>query len=190
MNSEARLRAALRRIRPEKHDAPLVRRADSDIPLANLDNIPGGQYLLDTTVHIHAGQGKLPDAVRLILRNHQVWNSSVGVAELSHTLGVLDPADPRTPGRWRFIRDVLARMPAHRIVTPDNEIWMEAGIFAGTLTRTQGLGRADRRKLFNDALVLLCARKNGLRVLTADLADFDLMTQVRPDCEVLFYRPV
>lgn len=57
---------------------------------------------------------------------------------------------------------------------------------AGTLARTQGYQRAQRKELFNDALTYLTAAKTGLPVLTQN-HDFDLLWQLHPAGGVIFY---
>ena len=42
--------------------------------------------------------------------------------------------------------------------------------------------------LLNDALIFFDARKHGRTVLTRNVADFDLLQQLAPDGQVLFYR--
>ena len=43
--------------------------------------------------------------------------------------------------------------------------------------------------LLNDALALMTARKHGLVLLTAKIVDFDLLSQLRTDAQVIYYRP-
>jgi predicted nucleic acid-binding protein len=62
-------------------------------------------------------------------------------------------------------------------------------MLAGTLSRTQGLGREARHTLLFDCLILASARRSGLTVLTANQRDFDLLQQVVTDAKVAFYRP-
>jgi hypothetical protein len=107
--------------------------------------------------------------------------------ELSALAGLLSPDHPDTP---RVIDQVLAsigRRPVHRIVNPDREVWRDAGILAGLLARVQQYGKAEQRKSLNDALIFLSAVKAGLTVLTRNLSDFDLLTQLAPYGKVLFY---
>jgi len=77
--------------------------------------------------------------------------------------------------------------PAHRILTPDRDIWREAGILAGLLVRLQGYGKNDRRKALNDALIFLTAAKNGCVVLTRNILEFDLLTQLDTRGQAIFY---
>jgi predicted nucleic acid-binding protein len=172
---------ALRRLRPGRRRRSLARRDISLLPFVSIRTPPSRNLLLDTSVYVHAGQGKLPGAVAGFIESSRIHHSSVCY---------LDPLDPRSAGNTAFIADTLRRIPAHRTVGPDAEIFVEAGILSGTLARLQGIATTASRKLLNDALTLLTARKHGLVVLTADIADFDLLSQLRPDCRVLFYSAV
>jgi predicted nucleic acid-binding protein len=77
--------------------------------------------------------------------------------------------------------------PAHRILTPDRDIWREAGILAGLMARLQGYGKSEQRKTLNDAVILLTAAKNGCSVLTRNVSDFDLLMQIDPKGQTIFY---
>ena len=96
---------------------------------------------------------------------------SVGVAN----------ADPSRAG-WPALRDhyveLLAAVPANRMITPDAQVWADAGVVAGTLARTQGYQPVQRRECLNDALIFLTAAKAGIAVLTANRDEFDLIQQV------------
>lgn len=58
---------------------------------------------------------------------------------------------------------------------------------AGILARTQGLARDDRRKLLNDALILLTAAEAQAVLVSRNLKDMDLLLRLRPDVQVLLY---
>ncbi|VTZ26590.1 conserved hypothetical protein [Methylocella tundrae] len=61
---------------------------------------------------------------------------------------------------------------------------------AGALFRLSGLprGAGHERKLLNDALIFLQARLLGASVLTANVRDFDFLSQLAPTGRVIFYR--
>jgi hypothetical protein len=67
-------------------------------------------------------------------------------------------------------------------------IWREAAIAAGLLARLQGFAPSRTHDLLNDALIFFDARRHGRTVLTRNIADFDLLQQLAPDGQVLFYR--
>ncbi|ROQ01476.1 putative nucleic acid-binding protein [Stella humosa] len=136
--------------------------------------------VLDTNVYIRSAAGTLPAAVAALLDRGLLFHCSVCVSEL--TLGIAN-ADP-SRGNWRAMRDhyvaLIATFSPTRILTPDPQVWTEAGLVAGTLARTQRFQREQRRECLNDALIFLTAAKAGLPVLTADRVDFDLIQQVAP----------
>lgn len=63
-------------------------------------------------------------------------------------------------------------------------------MLAAVITRLQRYATGGRRRAFADALVLASALKAGPTVLTANIADFDLLQQPLPDVGVAFYRRV
>jgi predicted nucleic acid-binding protein len=186
LSSSSDARRTLRRLKPLERRAKLQYRQRSELPfIADAPLIP--KLLLDTTVYIDELQGKLPRDVELALRSASLWHSSVTEAELSALVGLLNPDHSDTP---QVIHQVLAsieRRPDHRIVTPDREVWRDAGVLAGLLARLQQYGKVERRKALNDTLIYMSAAKTGLTVLTRDISDFDLLMQLSPQGKVLFY---
>lgn len=184
------LDVALRRVRPDRRRQPLTIRTPIALLADDADPQAIGPILLDTCVFIDNGHSKLPlGARRLLASRGLVHVSSVTGMELASAFGRLDPADPRTTGNLRYLRETLARVPAHRIVTAVAADHVMAGILAGTITRLQGLDQAARRRLMFDCLIFASARRSGLTVLTANSRDYDLLQQLVPDTKVAFYRP-
>ena len=70
---------------------------------------------------------------------------------------------------------------------PDRDTWRDAGILAGLLARLQRYGKNEQRKALNDALLFLTAAKNGCVVLTRKLSEFDLLMQLDPRGQAVFY---
>jgi predicted nucleic acid-binding protein len=167
---------------------PLARRPDEVLPFARSDVRPPGQLVLDTTVYIDQVQRRFPADLGVLLRKGGLWHSAVAVAGLTVGLGRLDPRHPATPTAVRQIEAVIAKMPSHRILTPNLAVWRQAGIAAGVLARLQGLAASRAHDLLNDALIFFDARRHGRTVLTRNIADFDLLQQLAPDGQVLFYR--
>jgi predicted nucleic acid-binding protein len=102
--------------------------------------------------------------------------------------GRLDPAHPGTRAVVQQIRAAIAQVPARRIVTPDISVWYEAGIASGLVSRLRRQSDWANRRLLSDALIFFDARRHGRTVLTRNIADFDLLQQLAPDGQVLFYR--
>jgi predicted nucleic acid-binding protein len=109
-------------------------------------------------------------------------------AELAAAIGLLDPSHSKNREITEQISAVIERRPSYRTIAPDSEIWREAGVLSGVLSRLQGYGRDHRRRALNDALVFATGRKHGCTVLTRNVADFDLLQQLDPSGSVLFYK--
>lgn len=123
-----------------------------------------------------------------MLRATEAWHSPVTEAELAASYGLLDPALPQTAAIIEQIVAVIDRRSTYRTITPDPEVWREAGVLSGTLARTQKYGTEQRRRLLNDALLFASARKYGCAVLSRDVLDFDLLQQLDPSGGVVFYK--
>lgn len=80
--------------------------------------------------------------------------------------------------------------PEHRLHAPDAAIWGQAGVLAGLLFRLSNLPRGEghERRFVNDALIFLQARQLGASVLTANIRDFDYLSQIIPTGRVILYR--
>jgi len=173
--------AGLRRIRPEKQQTQLHPRAPGDLlSAADFPSDGRAALLLDTNVYIRSAAGTLPPAVATLLDRGLLFHCSVCAAELSTGVANADPLHPS----WRPLRDhytaLLESVLPTRLLTPDAQIWTEAGLIAGTLARTQNFQPHQRKHCLNDALIFLTAAKAGLPVLTANRVEFDLIQQLAP----------
>ena len=182
------LDCVLRRRKPEKRSTQLVQRPRQS--LVELTALPGGAPLalmLDTNVYINRAAGRLAASVRAVIDRALLFHCSVALAELA--VGVAN-ADPSRPG-WTALRDhycqLFAAVPSSRLVTPDAQLWADAGVVAGTLARTQGFQPHQRKECLNDALIFLAAAKAGIPVLTANRDEFDLIQQIAPDGRFMHY---
>ena len=187
MNSRSEFQQSLRRLKPEKHRKRLAYRDRSQLSYLSSLKPPFPKLLLDTTVYIDALQGRFPKSVEIALRAGDLWHSTVTEAELAALAGLLDPSHPETQHVIAQIAASLELRPAHRILTPDREVWREAGILAGLLARLQQYRKNERRKALNDALIFLTAAKNGCAVLTRNISDFDLLMQLDAKGQAIFY---
>jgi predicted nucleic acid-binding protein len=181
---------SLRRLKPEKHRKRLMYRDRSQLPHLSSIKPPFPKLLLDTTVYIDALQGRLLEFVEIALRAGNLWHSTVTEAELAALAGMLDPSHPETRHVTAQIAASVELRPAHRILAPDRDTWREAGILAGLLARLQQYGKNERRKALNDALIFLTAAKSGCVVLTRNISDFDLLMQLDPRGQVVFYKAI
>lgn len=77
--------------------------------------------------------------------------------------------------------------PETRVVTPDPQIWAEAGLIARTLAHTQNFQRHQRKECLNDALIFLTAARVGLPVLTVNRGEFDVIQQLAPQGSFIYY---
>jgi predicted nucleic acid-binding protein len=188
LSSSADVRSILRRLKPEKRRGPLRRRGVSDLPFVEWASHLPRVLLYDTTVYVDILQGRFPAAGDVAIRAADAWHSTVTEAELIAPCGFLNPDHPSTLETTKQITAVIERRPAHRTIGPDREIWMVAGILSGILARLQGYGRAERRRVLNDALIFATARKHGMTVLTRNADDFDFLQQLEPSARVVFYE--
>ena len=122
----------------------------------------------------------------LTQKTNQLAHANASNCE-SPAIGSLEPRHLGTAQAVKELVAAIERRPVHRTISPDREIWLEAGILVGVLTRLQQYSASDRRRVLNDALLFATARKHGLTVLTRNLRDFDLLQQLEPSCAVLFY---
>jgi predicted nucleic acid-binding protein len=178
----------LRRLKPEKRRTQLKGRPEADLAFIETTSTKPRKLLYDTTVYIDILQNQFPQNGEPMLRAAEAWHSPVTEAELAAAIGLLDPAHPHTHEITEQISNVIERLPSYRMIAPDPEIWREAGILSGVLARLQGYGRDNRRRALNDALLFATARKHGCTVLTRNVVDFDLLSQLDPAGNVLFYR--
>ncbi len=184
----SKFQGTLRRLKPDKHRAQLRPRAESELEFIGSSSHRPAKLLYDTTVYIDILQGRFPQTGEAMLRATEAWHSPVTEAELAATCGLLDPTHSQTLQIIQQVAAVIDRRPSYRTITPDPEIWREAGLLSGTLARTQGYGREQRRRVLNDALLFATARKYGCVVLSRNVRDFDLLQQLDPSGRVVFYQ--
>jgi predicted nucleic acid-binding protein len=178
----------LRRLKPHKHRSQLRPRSESELEFIDTTRHRPAKLLYDTTVYIDILQGRFPEQGSAMLRATEAWHSPVTEAELAAACGLLDPAHSRTPEIIEQVAAVIDRRPIYRTITPDPEVWREAGVLSGTLARTQGYGPEQRRRVLNDALLFASARKYGCAVFSRNVRDFDLLQQLDPSGRIMFYR--
>ncbi len=176
----------IRALKPGKRTAAPVPRPPADLAAASAA-AARCPVVLDTTVYIHGGKGVLPPHVAAIVQQWPLLHCSVALGELAHGIGRLDPSHPQTPKRRAYLESVLRQVPQHRVITPEDGIHVTAGILTGILARLLGLPSGGHRQRINDVLILLTARKAGAAVLTANIGDFDLLQQLVPPAEVVYY---
>jgi predicted nucleic acid-binding protein len=182
------LRSTLRKRKPDKHTSQLVPRPPvALVAWTTLLGAGPAVLLLDTNVYINRAAGRLAAPQREIIDQALLFHCSVALAELAMGLANADPAQSRWPALRDHYVELLATVPASRLVTPDAQVWADAGLIAGTLARTQGFQPHQRKECLNDALIFLTAAKAGLPVLTANRGEFDLIQQLAPEGRFVHY---
>lgn len=178
----------LRRLKPSKRTAALVRRPLAELPFADEQLVPGPELLLDTTVYLDGLQDRSPAAVDQLMRMRICNHSAVCLAELTHAFGRLDPVNPGTQAALDKCRDTIAIIRPHRLSEPSLSAWGAAGILAGLALRLGNYAKGRERMLLNDALVFLQSIEARQTVLTGNIRDFDFLNQLVPNGRVIFYR--
>jgi hypothetical protein len=102
----------------------------------------------------------------------------------------LDPAHSGTRKALAALGGAIDDIPRHRLFAPDTDLWGKAGMLAGKALRLGRFppGQGRERRLLNDSLIYLQARKVGAAILTRNVQDFDLLEQLVPSGTVIFYR--
>ena len=182
------LEALLRQHKPEKKLKALQHRGRSQ--LVHADNLrPGPMALVpDTTVYIDMAAGRMPPSAFNLIRSATQLHSAVCLSEIAQGLALHDPKAARYRAVRRHYVELAKRIPPNRVVTPDDEVWMRAGVVTGMLARSQAYQAHQRKELLADALLYLSASKAGLPVLTRNAADFDLLNQLYPAGRVIIYE--
>ncbi len=166
----------------------LSRRQDADLPFVNESGIGGNDLLLDTCVYIDQMQDRTPEILETLIEVRQTNHSTVAIQELMHTVGVLDPGDPRTASVVDEIRTHIQAMRPHRTFAPDPDVLGKAAMLSGIICRQQHYGGDSKLRALMDCVLFVQALKLGFTVLTGNIGDFDLLLQLVPAGRVLFYR--
>jgi predicted nucleic acid-binding protein len=124
--------------------------------------------ILDTNVYIgHWEQGLYEEQLAAVRRAFIVRHSAVVLSELRRGARTRE-AEQRVLSLYR-----LARICWEPTATD----WWEAGKLVRKIGDAQGWDGHKRRDFQNDALIALTARRHGATVVTANLADFELLTR-------------
>jgi predicted nucleic acid-binding protein len=177
---------ALRRVKPEKQKNHLsLRPAGARITVFAIPTRPT-VLIPDTCVYIHTASGRLSPAANALLGVAIQYHCAVSLGEIAAGIGNMSPTQPDYRAVRSHYSSLMGAIPAGRILVPNEKDWLDAGLLAGALARSQKFQAHQRQELLNDALIYVCAAKAGLPVLTND-DDFDLLQQVRPQGVVIFY---
>lgn len=184
------LARSLRRLRPQTFTGALTRRSDSALIFVDGAPLVGARLLLDTSVYIDGFHGELPASVKALLATRTSVHISVALGELSHNFGRLNPAHPDTPSILAKVTRVINDIPRHRLEDGSAGVLLEAGILSGLVFRLGGFQPGQEVAALNDATIYLHALDRGYAVLTRNIRDFDLMNQILPGGQVVFYRTI
>jgi predicted nucleic acid-binding protein len=80
------------------------------------------------------------------------------------------------PAEHEFLR---ALEKNYRILTPTESNWLESGRLLGRIYEDKGLSPDKLRNLHFDVLIALTARYHGVRLITSDRADFEMISAYR-----------
>jgi predicted nucleic acid-binding protein len=177
---------ALRRIKPEKRTKQLSARPASARMMVSAMPIRPTALVPDTCAYIHAAAGQLTPSAKALLGAAVQYHSAASLGEIAAGIGNMQPTHPDYGAARAHYSGLVDTIPVGRILAPNERDWIEAGLLAGALARTQNFQPHQRKELLNDALVYVCAAKAGLPVLTND-DDFDLLQQLQPLGTVIFY---
>lgn len=179
--------AVLERHDPSRWTRTLRYRSRAELPCDVSAVALDRPLLLDATVYVDQLKGQLPADLVILISSRPILHGAPALAELSVTVGVLDPSDPRSRIALAPILDTLARISPQRVMAPADDVWLEGALMAGILARIQGIPKEARRKFLNDALMFLMAAAMGAVFVTRNVRDVDLLLQMKPDVGVLFY---
>ncbi|WP_437646950.1 type II toxin-antitoxin system VapC family toxin [Sorangium sp. So ce362] len=123
--------------------------------------------ILDTNVYIgHWERGLYQAELETIRRSYIVRHSSVVFSELRR--------GARTRAAQRLVESL--RRLASVQWEPSDADWWEAGRLIRKIGDAQGWETSKRRDFQNDALIALTARRQGATVITANRADFEILS--------------
>lgn len=160
--------------------------------------------LLDTTAYVDQLKGRLPAAIARFIAGRAVLHCSIALQEIAIAIGLMDPAHPDTSRHRPPLLQLLETIRLRDCVAPSPAAWIEAGMLAGILARTQfGLARpkatlsseqaccqrGERRRLLNDALIFLTAQDQGAVLVTANGKDMEVLRRFGRGAQVLLYQP-
>lgn len=149
---------------------------------------PGPMTLVpNTTVYIDTAAGRMSAATLDLIRQATQVHSVVCLSGIAQGLSLHDPTAAHHRAVRRHYVELTRRIPPNRVLTPDDDVWVRAGVLTGLLTRTQGYQAHQRKELLADALIYLSAAKAGVPVLTRNAGDFDLLNQLHPAGRVIVY---
>ena len=124
--------------------------------------------ILDTNIYIdHWERGYYGEALETVRQAYIVRQSAVVLSELRR--------GAHTPDAEQLVSNPSRIAPTRW--EPTAEDWWQAGGIIRKIGDKKGWETGKRRDFQNDALIALTARRHGATVVTADVADFELLTR-------------
>jgi predicted nucleic acid-binding protein len=139
---------------------------------------PLNRLLLDTNVLIRHAAGELPAHVQELIKEAILYQSAICISEICIGLSHRNVSHSNGREECAYWHDEFAAFQPSRILLPDEEIWLQAGILAGTSSRIQHYQRAQMKDALNDAALYLTSAKYGVALLTENRVDFDFIQQL------------
>jgi hypothetical protein len=191
-----------------RHDPDRITRSLAARAVAELPRNPAAfardlPVMLDTNAYVDQLKGKLPAAIGRFIAGRSLRHCSIALQEIAIAIGLMDPAHPDTARHRPPLLHLLEMIRQRDCVAPSPAAWIEGGMLAGILARTQfGLARpkgrlspdqaccqkGERRRLLNDALIFLTAQEQGAVLVTANRKDMDVLLRFGRGAQVLLYQ--
>jgi predicted nucleic acid-binding protein len=169
---------------------PLEYRKDRELPFDAAQAAQGELLVLDTCTVIDGLKNTLPPEIAMAISGGVAISSAVVVGELVRGHASLKPSHPMTARNAATIMEAIQEAEAlPTCLTPSPHQWVEANAVVATIGRCNGIAKEMRDRLLADALIYISARDAGARLVTANIADFDLIDRVATGARLLFYRP-
>jgi predicted nucleic acid-binding protein len=173
------------------YTGPIPYRAEASLPFDPAIVTPGATIALDTCAIIDGLKSSLPPLLQSAITQAAVVSSAVVVGELVQGHAVLNPAHPSTAKVAPIIASAIAIAEAIPLqIVPTENHWVEAQAVVATIGRCNSFTKDKRRELVMDALFYVSARDADVRIVTANVRDYDLIDQVAKNGKLLFYKPI
>jgi predicted nucleic acid-binding protein len=154
----SQLKNAIRRIKPQKQLGQITVRSDDELTSASELRVSlANKLLLDTNVLIKHAAGDLPRHVLRLIEQATLFQSTVCIAEICVGLANRNVSHKNWTKEITYWNEAFLSFTDARILAPDEAIYMDAGLIAGTLSRIQHFQDIQRKKALNDALIFLPA---------------------------------
>jgi predicted nucleic acid-binding protein len=130
--------------------------------------------LFDTSLYVTAIRRGQDSAAILqaLIPNADLWLSAVVLEEL------YAGSDERSKAWVKRLEAEFAR--EDRILVPSLEDWIRTGEVLSRLATKYGYEQIGRGRLTNDALIAMSAARAGVRIITANIKDFERLAEFRP----------